>query len=109
MVFPLHMVTLYTLSVFGGASAATHCEYSTKLTCKRLSSPLKAPESDRAKFFSLFFFLKPAASTFVLSLLQREHRDHRDAAALLVIYFDFVGVGIMRMNKLLLRTRLRLR
>ncbi|KAF3843476.1 hypothetical protein F7725_002325 [Dissostichus mawsoni] len=27
MVFLLHMVTLYTLSVFSGASAATHCEY----------------------------------------------------------------------------------
>lgn len=29
MVFLLHMVSLYTLSVFCGASAATHCEYST--------------------------------------------------------------------------------
>ncbi|KAF1382919.1 hypothetical protein PFLUV_G00148820 [Perca fluviatilis] len=31
MVFLLHMFTLYTLSVFGGASAAPHCEYTSPL------------------------------------------------------------------------------
>ncbi|CAB1420504.1 unnamed protein product [Pleuronectes platessa] len=30
MVFLLHMVSLYTLSVFSGASAASHCEYFTR-------------------------------------------------------------------------------
>lgn len=87
MVFPLHMVTLSTLCVFGGASAATHCEY------LRRSSPVSSSSSSSspspllllilteephnpagAKFPSSILRFPPSSSPSVLPLRRRRRR-----------------------------------